>query len=161
VGGIIYLTSPLEKKLHFLPRYLAKSLAISLAAQLSILPLLAFFFHQLPLIGLLANLLLAPLITVILALGFLSLTLGLLFLPAAQIIANTNWLIIKSLLWVVEHLSFSSNSILSRIACPSIGSFPASYLIGYYLGLILISQLPNILSYIGGKARIIDSSKVA
>jgi len=152
VGGIIYLTSPLEKKLHFLPRYLAKSLAISLAAQLSILPLLAFYFHQLPLIGLLANLLLAPLITVILALGFLSLTLGLLFLPAAQIIANTNWLIIKSLLWVVEHLSFSSNSILSRIACPSIGPFPATWLIGYYLGLVLISQLPNILPYIRGKA---------
>ncbi len=161
VGGIIYLTFPLEKKLHFLPRYLARSLAISLAAQLSILPLLAFYFHQLPLIGLLANLLLAPLITINLALGFLSLTLGLLFLPAAQIIANSNWLTISSLLWVVEHLSFSSNSILSQIACPSIGSFPASYLLGYYLGLILISQLPNILPYIRRKARIIGSSKVA
>lgn len=152
MGGIIYLTSPLEKRLHFLPRYLAKSLAISLAAQLSILPLLAFYFHQLPLIGVLANLILAPLITVILALGFLSLTLGLLFLPAAQLMANTNWLIIKSLLWVVEHLSFSSNSILSRIACPSIGPFPASYLIGYYLGLVFISQLPRILPYIREKA---------
>ena len=145
VGGIIYLTSPLERKLHFLPRYLAKSLAISLAAQLSILPLLAFYFHQLPLIGLLANLLLTPLITVILALGFFSLSLGLLFLPASQLIANTNWLIIKSLLWVVEYLSFSSNSTLSWIACPSIGPFPASYLIAYYLGLVLISQFPRIL----------------
>ncbi len=161
VGGIIYLTSPLEKKLHFLPRYLAKSLAVSLAAQLSVLPLLAFYFHQLPLIGVVVNLILAPLITVILALGFLSLSLGLLFLPAAQLIANTNWLIIKSLLWVVEYFSFSSNSILSRIACPSIGPFPASYLIGYYLGLVFISQLPRILSYIRRKARIIDSFKGA
>jgi len=155
VGGIIYLTRLLEEKLHILPRWLATSLAISLAAQLSILPLLAFYFHQLPLIGLLANLLLAPLITIILAFGFLSLALGFLFLPAGQLIANTNWLVINSLLWVVDRLSFSSFPILSRIACPSIRRFPAEWLIPYYLGLIIIPQLPTILSRVSGKERVI------
>jgi len=155
VGGIIYLNRPLEEKLHILPRWLATSLAISLAAQLSILPLLAFYFHQLPLIGVFANFLLAPLITIILALGFLSLALGFLFLSAGQLIANTNWLIISSLLWLVDRLSFSSFPILSRIACPSIGPFPAEWLIPYYLGLIIIPQLPTILSRVSGKERVI------
>jgi len=161
VGGIIYLTGPLGKKLHILPRWLATSLAISLAAQLSILPLLAFYFHQLPLIGVLANLLLAPLITIILALGFLSLALGFLSLSAGQLIANTNWLVINSLLWLVDRLSFSSFPILSRIACPSIGRFPALYLFGYYLGLIIIPQLPRILFYVRGKQGRCSEPKVA
>lgn len=113
VGGIIYLTPYLEKRFKRLPFWLRKSLAISLAAQLSVLPLLAFYFHQIPLIGLLSNLLITPLVTIILALGFFSLALGLITLEGAQIIANANWLALTGLLRLVNFFSFSQSRTIS------------------------------------------------
>lgn len=132
VGGIIYLTPHLEKRLERLPLWLRKSFAISLAAQLSVLPLLAFYFHQIPLIGLLTNLLITPLVTIILALGFLSLALGLITLGGAQIIANANWLALTSLLRLVNFFSFSQSRTISNLLCPGVGSFSPILLIIYY-----------------------------
>ncbi len=136
VGGIIYLTPYLEKRLEKLPLWLRKSFAISLAAQLSVLPLLAFYFHQIPLIGLLTNLLITPLVTIILALGFLSLALGLITLGGAQIIANANWLALTSLLRLVDFFSFSQSRTISNLLCPGVGSFSPIFLIIYYGGLV-------------------------
>jgi len=136
VGGIIYLTPYLEKRLERLPLWLRKSFAISLAAQLSVLPLLAFYFHQIPLIGLLTNLLIAPLVTIILALGFFSLTLGLITLGGAQIVANANWLALTGLLRLVNFFSFSQSRTISNLLCPGVGSFPPILLIIYYGGLV-------------------------
>jgi len=136
VGGIIYLTPYLEKRFKRLPLWLRKSFAISLAAQLSVLPLLAFYFHQIPLIGLLTNLLITPLVTIILALGFFSLALGLITLGGAQIIANANWLALTSLLRLVNFFSFSQSRTISNLLCPGVGSFSPILLIIYYVGLI-------------------------
>lgn len=135
VGGIIYLTPYLEKRFKRLPLWLRKSLAVSLAAQLSVLPLLAFYFHQIPLIGLLTNLLIAPLVTIILALGFFSLALGLITLEGAQIIANANWLALTGLLRLVNFFSFSQSRTISNLLCPGVGSFSPILLIIYYGGL--------------------------
>ncbi len=135
VGGIIYLTPYLEKRLGKLPLWLRKSLAVSLAAQLSVLPLLAFYFHQIPFIGLLTNLLIAPLVTIILALGLFSLALGLITLAGAQIIANANWLALTSLLWLVHFFSFSQSRAISHLLCPGVKLFSPILLIIYYGGL--------------------------
>lgn len=135
VGGIIHLTPHLEKRLERLPLWLSRSLAISLAAQLSVLPLLAFYFRQIPLIGLLTNLLIAPLVTIILALGFFSLTLGLITLGAAQIIANANWLALTGLLRLVSFFSFSQSRTISDLLSPGVGAFSPILLIIYYGGL--------------------------
>jgi competence protein ComEC len=138
VGGIIYLTPYLEKRLERIPLWLRKSLVISLAAQLSVLPLLAFYFHQIPLIGLLTNLLIAPLVTIILALGFFSLALGLITLGGAQIVANVNWLALTSLLWLVKFFSFSQSRTISTLFCPRVGPFSPILLIIYYGGLVTL-----------------------
>ena len=138
VGGIIYLTPYLEKRLERLPFWLRKSLAVSLAAQLSVLPLLAFYFHQIPFIGLLTNLLIAPLVTIILALGLFSLALGLITLAGAQIIANANWLALTSLLWLVHFFSFSQSRAISNLLCPGVKLFSPILLIIYYGGLVTL-----------------------
>ena len=138
VGGIVYLTPYIEDKLKKLPPFLRGPLSVSSAAQLSLLPLLALYFHQLPLIGIVTNLLIAPLITVILALGFLSCFLGTASLEVSQIIANTNWLAIETLLKVVNFFSFPHSVKLSLIACPRISSFPLYLLIVYYTALIFL-----------------------
>lgn len=138
VGGIIYLTPFFEKKLKSLPSWLKKSLSVSSAAQLSLLPLLAFYFRQLPLIGVVANLIIVPFITVILALGFLSLTLAVFTLEGARIVSNTSWFVIEGLLHIIELLSFSWAPHLTLWFSPSISSFPRSLLFLYYALLILL-----------------------
>ncbi len=158
VGGIIYLTPHLETlgnfiasrtrdntsfrdasqkmKLKKLSPWLGKSLAVSLAAQLSILPLLAFYFNRLPLIGVITNLIVTPLVSIILALGFLLVGLSLVSLGLAEWIAASNWLAISLLLKITGLFSFSSSNILSNLICPYIKPFPSWLLLVYYSALV-------------------------
>lgn len=141
VGGIVYFTPYLETKLKRLPSWLKRPLAISLSAQLFILPLLAFYFNRLPLIGVIVNLIVTPLITIILALGLLSVTLGMVSLASAQWVAYSNWLAIRGLLRITDFLSFSESPVLSNLVCPSFGSFPFWILLLYYPVLISLPYL--------------------
>jgi len=141
VAGIIYLTPYLEIRLKKFPFWLKRSLAISLSAQLSILPLLAFYFNRLPLIGIITNLIITPLITIILALGFLSLVLGMVSLVLAQWVAYSNWLAISLLLEITTFFSFSNSRVLSNLICPYLRSFPSWLLLIYYSVLVSLPQL--------------------
>jgi len=141
VAGIIYFTPYLETKLKRFPFWLRRPLAISLAAQLFILPLLAFYFNRLPLIGVIANLIVTPIITIVLALGFLSCALGIVSLGLAQWIAYSNWLAISGLLKITDFLGFSQFPTISNLVCPSLPSFPFWILLVYYPGLISLPYL--------------------
>ena len=57
-------------------RFLWSCIAVSAAAQLGTLPLVLYYFHELPLLGLLTNLIVVPLLPVLLVLGFLWLALS-------------------------------------------------------------------------------------
>ncbi|RLE08014.1 hypothetical protein DRZ78_01930 [Candidatus Aerophobetes bacterium] len=144
VGGIIYLAPHLEGKLHKLPSWLNRPVAVSLAAQLSILPLIAFYFNRLPLIGVVTNLLIAPLITIILALGFLTLGVGMVTIEGAKILANTNWVTLAALLKVVKFFSFPQSRFLSYLACPYVRPFPSWLFFLYYSALILMLHFTKI-----------------
>lgn len=72
--GIIYLTTKLSKPFLKTPKpivYLTGCFFTSLAAQLSVNPLMAYYFHKVSIIAILANLLVVPLAGIILASGFL------------------------------------------------------------------------------------------
>lgn len=60
----------LLKKIRF-PNFLASSIAVSAAAQLGITPCLLFFFHNLPLYSVIANIIMMPLITITFVVLFL------------------------------------------------------------------------------------------
>jgi len=141
VAGIVYFTPYLEIELKRLPSWLKRPLAVSLSAQLFILPLLAFYFNRLPLIGVIVNLIVTPLITIVLALGLLSVTLGMVSLASAQWVAYSNWLAIRGLLGITDLLSFSESPALSNLVCPSFGSFPFWILLVYYPVLISLPYL--------------------
>ena len=147
VAGIIYLTPYLEIRLKKFPAWLKRPLAISLSAQLSILPLLAFYFNRLPIIGIITNLIITPLITIILALGFLSLALGMVSLGLAQWVAYSNWLAISLLLKITTFFSFSNSQALSNLICPYLPSFPFWLLLIYYSVLVSLPQLCKKLIY--------------
>jgi len=75
---------------------------VSLAAQLATLPLTAYYFGRIPIISLLANLLVVPLVGLIVALGFISIALGAVWVPLGFIYANTNGLLLAILIWLVK-----------------------------------------------------------
>jgi len=102
VLGIVFFYRPLEQLLflgplrtirrHAVGRYTLALLAVSLAAQLGTLPLSAFYFGRIPLVGLLANLLVIPL--VFLVVGF----------AATALILTPIWPFIADLYWEASHL---------------------------------------------------------
>ena len=86
--AIIYLQPPLAeaaRKLR-LPKFMRPLLTVTLAAQLGVLPLCAYYFQHIPLGALFFNLLLLPLMAPLVGLGLGGALAGLVYLPVAKIL---------------------------------------------------------------------------
>ena len=72
-AGLLYLAPPLREILrNKLPVFVADSLAVTIGAQLSVLPIIAWYFNVLSLSSLLANLVIAPIVEWIIVAGLLA-----------------------------------------------------------------------------------------
>lgn len=112
--GLIEVVPQMENP--YLPKMLKQTVLFSVAAELATLPLLAYYFYQVSLIGVLANVLVEWFLALILeiglagaALGMLWHTLGqLMFAPLSYLITATIWLLQVlakapgAALWVVK-----------------------------------------------------------
>ncbi len=96
-GGLLWFFSPLKFLLgKYLPAGMAELLGVSLAAQLLMVPVLVYYFHQLSIISPLANMLIIPLLSLVLTMTMSGLlislivpVLGKLFLiTAAQLLGG-------------------------------------------------------------------------
>jgi ComEC/Rec2-related protein len=87
-GGIILLHSRVDATLAVVPRPLREPLAVSIAAQLPLMPLLYYHFGSINFNALIANLLFVPLSTLLLAASAASLLIGSLPFQAARIPAQ-------------------------------------------------------------------------
>ena len=76
VAGVLALARPLERMLHRLPKSVASSAAVSLAATIGTAPVSLVVFGQVSLVSALANVLVVPLLPLILGLGMASVMLG-------------------------------------------------------------------------------------
>jgi competence protein ComEC len=74
-----------------LAHFCSDAFLLTLAAQITTLPLIAFYFKQLSLISLLANLVILPAQPAVMILGGLALLLGLIWLPLGQLAAWAAW----------------------------------------------------------------------
>jgi competence protein ComEC len=77
-------------------------LLVSLAAQLGTLPLTVYYFHRVPLIAVLMNLIVIPLVGVVIAYGFASLIFSFLIFPLGDIFACANTLFARMLLALTD-----------------------------------------------------------
>lgn len=69
-AGLLYLSPRIGCWLgRYLPQWMAGSLAVTIGAQLSVLPVLAWYFHRVSVSALLANLLAVPIVEAIIVLG--------------------------------------------------------------------------------------------
>lgn len=101
-AGLLYLAPPLRERLRKkLPVFVADSLAVTIGAQLSVLPIIAWYFNVLSLSSLLANLLIAPIVEWIIVAGLLAGLLASLLPMAGKIV----FLLASVMLGLVYELS--------------------------------------------------------
>ncbi|NLL56986.1 MAG: DNA internalization-related competence protein ComEC/Rec2 [Firmicutes bacterium] len=111
-GAILFLAPLLQEKITAaldrtplaaapsLVRNLPPMLAVTLAAQLGVLPLTALYFRQVSLVALLANLFVLPVMSLVMSLGLASALLGLLWPLAGSLLNLANYLPLSYLLYV-------------------------------------------------------------
>lgn len=74
--GLVYLYPRLVTHLSRLPGWLASALAVTLAAQLGVLPFIAWYFNTFPVSSFIANIIIVPVVEVIVILGLAGSLLG-------------------------------------------------------------------------------------
>lgn len=107
VLGLIFVAPLVEKLLLKIPDILAirTSLVLTLAAQITAVPLIVFYFERLSLAAPLANILVAPVIPLAMFTGFLAIILGALFLPAGILLGSLTYLFLTWILGVADFLA--------------------------------------------------------
>ncbi len=144
-AAILFLSPLLQKKivavLEGLPLSLASShlrgfssiLAVTLAAQLGVVPLTAYYFRQISLAALVANIFILPVMPVVMGLGLFSASFGLLWPPIASLLNLANYPLLAYILFAAK--SFAALPFAYREVYPP-------YLIEivlYYLFLALLA----------------------
>ncbi len=130
--GLILFFPPIKAALPAFPFKISDLLALSIAAQLAVMPIMAATFHRVIFSGILLNLIGVPLVTVIMAAGYLFLPAIFLFpiltAGAAAVLAFLLRILLASAGWL-DGLPFLSY----RIPTPS-----APVIIAYYVLLLLL-----------------------
>lgn len=125
----LLLVTPLITKEN---NYFIKILGVSLTAWFSSLGLVAYYFKIISPISVLANIAIVPAIGLVIALGFTSILLGLIYLPVSGIFNIVNYYLIKIILWVIDSLSHIPGAYFQ------IKGFPLYMLFIYYIVLYLV-----------------------
>lgn len=94
VIAIFWLAPKIRRKLGSLPRPLAEGLAITVAATVLTLPLMAFHFGRISMVSVLANVLALPAVSMIMWLGMLSASVGQVWLLPAGLLNQVNGVLI-------------------------------------------------------------------
>ena len=127
-AAIIVLTPAIQKRVAFLPHVIREPFAVTCAAQIGTLPMMATDFHVLSPVGPIANALTLPILPVLIASGLL---LG--ALSFAPELARMVAIPIVGLLAYIEHVAY----LLARIpaAAITIPKFPTWLGVAYYSAL--------------------------
>jgi len=104
----IILFFPLLKRLYYpsvkVWRYVVDLTYVSVAAQFGVIPLILYYFHRFSFGFLLSNLLVIPMLTIALGLGFTAIGLILFHLPAGWILALLDK-VLEGMLIIIRHVS--------------------------------------------------------
>ena len=132
--GIIYLYPYFESKLDRNGKlfWIWEILFLSASAQIFVLPIILYNFHNLSLIALLANVLVLPIIPLTMLLGFLTAGANFIFTPLATIFAWLTFLPLKYETLVINFLGGL------KYSATMINNFPWWGVAGWYFILIII-----------------------
>jgi competence protein ComEC len=106
---------------------------ITFAAQIATLPVLLYYFERVTLISLPANLLILPAQPALMAVAGLSVLLGMVWLPAGQLLAFAGWALAAYTIRIVEFFSALPG------ASFAVGGVPLGLVIAMYAGMLAAS----------------------
>ncbi|MBO5404352.1 MAG: DNA internalization-related competence protein ComEC/Rec2 [Phascolarctobacterium sp.] len=149
VAGLIWLYPKLKNYFcNYLPVILGEAMALTTAAQLAVLPLLVGYFHQLPLISLVSNILLVPILELATLLTILGLALeSLALLPFLGVCLDFAHFVGEGLIgfsaWLMEQVLVQAKFLASLpFSTVVVGSLPLWCAVLYYFGLLLWADVP-------------------
>jgi ComEC/Rec2-related protein len=138
VWGILYFTPFIQKWLWFLPKWLGIIIATTSGAQLATIPLLAYYFHKVSLVSLIANIVVVPLVGLITPIGLITFGVSWISLYLGWLITCVNYVFISLLLIFVEYCAQMPYTCLN-VSTPSLVEICI-----YYILLISIRNIQNI-----------------
>lgn len=115
VLGLAYVSPYLMEKMRNVPEFLKlkESFVTTVSAQVAVLPLIAYQFHQVSVVAPLTNVLVLPLVPFAMLFGFLTGVAGFVSMRLAEVVAYPLWGITAFQLSVIEHFARFSYSSLS------------------------------------------------
>lgn len=107
VMGLLYIYPFLDNKFRKIPELwkLKELTLMTISAQLAVVPLLIYYFHQFSAVSLLANILILPFVPVSMFLGFLSGIGGIIFTPLGNLIGFSAWAITTYQIKIIEFVA--------------------------------------------------------
>ncbi|MFQ6081867.1 MAG: DNA internalization-related competence protein ComEC/Rec2 [Candidatus Aminicenantia bacterium] len=129
--SIILFAPKIIKFLPLLPFKISELFGISLAAQLGVLPIIAYYFNRITFSSILLNLIAVPLVGLIMAFGFVFFSISFISFPVAFLFSQGLEVLIN-LLIIISHLADKISFLSYRIPTPFL-----FIILGYYLFLSL------------------------
>lgn len=126
VCGILFLAPIIEKLLKFENKFWSSMIIATLSAQLFTTPLISYYFERISLISPVTNLFILPFVPIVMLLGFVSSSVGLLSLWLSLKLSIINWALLSYFVKVVEFLGYFKYSEIHY-------SMSAITLVGIYL----------------------------
>lgn len=138
-AGLVVLYPPTVAALAFLPGWLAGPLAVTAAAQLGVLPFLAWYFGSFPLASFLANLIVLPVIELVVVAGLLAVMAAAVLPLAGKLLLVACGLLIGLAVQITAWLAAIPGAVLHL---PAMGAAAGA---AYYLALLwLYGRLPRL-----------------
>jgi competence protein ComEC len=125
--GVVVVAPLFAERIKFIPDIIRSDLAVSLGAQMMVMPIIAANFHQVSLVGLFTNILVLWTIPLIMILGGSLLLFSALLPPIANLISWLVGALLQYFLYIVEF--FSS----MPFAWEYVGEYSWVFWVGYYL----------------------------
>jgi len=131
-AGIIFLQDIISSKLQALPSLIRDGLITTLAAQIAVLPVIAYNFQRLSIVSPLTNLLVFPLVPLITLVGAIVALLALVWLPLGRLAAPLVFVPAKFFVTIVK---VTSKIPLAQVEMPRVSVW---VWVVYYLALVFI-----------------------
>ncbi|MBO5244990.1 MAG: DNA internalization-related competence protein ComEC/Rec2 [Selenomonadales bacterium] len=143
-AGIIYLAPKIESRLARLPRWMASSIAVTIAAQISTLPFIIWYFHRISLSSIVANLTIVPFLELVMVLGLLGLALACLWSWGASVILAASSILLG---FAMEEVRLFA---MMPFASVDVAQISLLWGVGYYIVLLwLFGYHPQVVPSVG------------
>ena len=139
--GLVTLAPRISAALDFMPRLLAEVIAVAVAAQILVSPLLAIHFGRLSLLSVPANVMATPVSPLVMSTGVLTSFWSLTGLPGRELVGWTAWMPLEYLIWLSR---FWGSLPLSQVRIPPVPEWTVALSYVAIGGLIWLASRPTV-----------------